>query len=175
MQALQLVRKRPLCQGSLLPLAVRIRPSSLLGAWSGSTHYRASPRRECAHSSISSAICGFYRRLQVLLSSGAHISRYLVQIAVHHYFRSPCPFIKTPWVRTLTLSSFGHFLKLSGERFGAINIAKGEDDGTVFRNFIRDSRRRADRADRRGLATDAIAEMLEKGKVCISRLYYLPS
>jgi hypothetical protein len=99
--------------------------------------------------------------LDVLLSSGAHLSRYLVQIAVHHYFRSLCPFIKTPWVRTLSLSTFGHFMKQSSERFGTINIAKGEDDGAVFRNFIRESRRHT---DRRGLATDTIAEMLEKGK-----------
>lgn len=96
------------------------------------------------------------------MSSGAHLSRYLVQVAVHHYFRSLCPFIKTPWVRTLSLSTFGHFLKQSSKRFGAINIAKGEDDGAVFRNFIRESRRDA---DRRGLATDTIEEMLEKGKV----------
>ena len=110
---------------------------------------------------------GFYPREQVLLSSGAHLSRYLVQIAVHHYFRSLCPFIKTPWVRTLSLSTFGHFLKQSSGRFGTINTAKGEDDGAVFRNFIRESRRHT---DRRGLATDAIAEMLEKGKVSLFEL-----
>jgi hypothetical protein len=55
-------------------------------------------------------------------------------------------------------------MELSGKRFGAINTAKGEDDGTVFRNFIRDSRRPG-RTDRRGPATDTILEMLEKGKV----------
>ncbi|KAI9465392.1 hypothetical protein BJY52DRAFT_1202178 [Lactarius psammicola] len=99
--------------------------------------------------------------LDVLLSSGAHLSRYLVQVAVHHYFRSFCPFIKTPWVRTLSLPTFSHFLKLSSERFVTINLSKGEDDGSVFRHFIKESRMRA---DRRGLATDAIAEMLDKGK-----------
>ncbi len=41
-------------------------------------------------------------------------------------------------------------------------MIKGEDDGSVFRHFIKESRMRA---DRRGLATDAIAEMLDKGKV----------
>ncbi|KAH9980176.1 hypothetical protein BGW80DRAFT_484395 [Lactifluus volemus] len=81
--------------------------------------------------------------------------------AMHHYFRSFCPFIKTPWVRTLSLSTFSHFLKLSAERFETINIAKGEDDGTVFRLFIRESRLRA---DRRGLSTGAIVEVLDKGK-----------
>jgi hypothetical protein len=81
---------------------------------------------------------------------------------MHHYFRSFCPFIKTPWVRTLSLSTFSHFLKLSAERFETINIAKGEDDGTVFRLFIRESRLRA---DRRGLSTGAIVEVLDKGKV----------
>ncbi len=59
-------------------------------------------------------------------------------------------------------------MKQSSERFGTINIAKGEDDGAVFRNFIRESRRHT--GDRRGLATDAIAEMLEKGKVSIFEL-----
>ena len=39
---------------------------------------------------------------------------------------------------------------------------KGEDDGSVFRHFIKDSRMHP---DRRGQATDAIAEMLDKGKV----------
>lgn len=43
-------------------------------------------------------------------------------------------------------------------------MAKGEDDGAVFRNFIRESRRRT---DRRGLATETISEMLEKGKVSV--------
>lgn len=55
-------------------------------------------------------------------------------------------------------------MKLSSERFGTINIAKGEDDGTVFRNFIRESKRGSG-SDRRSLPTDAIVEMLEKGKV----------
>src|SRR6266404_795222 len=108
-------------------------------------------------------ICAFYLPEQVLLSSGAHLSRYLVQVAVHHYFRTFCPFIKTPWVRTLSLSTFSHFLKLSSERFGTINMIKGEDDGSVFRHFIKESRLPA---DRRGLATDIISEMLDKGKVC---------
>jgi len=107
----------------------------------------------------------------VLLSSGAHLSRYLVQVAVQHYFRSLCPFIKTPWVRTLSLSTFGHFLKLSSGRFGAINIGKGEDDGVVFRNFIRESRRHP---DRRGLEIDAIVEILEKGKVRLLMLSKIP-
>jgi hypothetical protein len=40
-------------------------------------------------------------------------------------------------------------------------MIKGEDDGSVFRHFIKESRMRA---DRRGLATDTIAEMLDKGK-----------
>jgi hypothetical protein len=58
-------------------------------------------------------------------------------------------------------------MKQSSERFGTINIVKGEDDGAVFRNFIRESRRHA---DRRGLSTDAIEEMLEKGKVSLFEL-----
>ena len=120
---------------------------------------------------VTAYIWVLYRRAQVLLSSGAHLSRYLVQVAVQHYFRSLCPFIKTPWVRTLSLSTFGHFLKLSSGRFGAINIGKGEDDGVVFRNFIRESRRHP---DRRGLEIDAIVEILEKGKVRLLMLSKIP-
>ena len=168
MQTLQCIFARPLCSGSLLPLAVRIRPSPILGAWQRQTHHRASPRRKSPFHWSPSPICSFRCRVQVLLSSGAHLSRYLVQVAVHHYFRSVCPFIKTPWVRTLSLSTFSHFLKLSSERFGTINTSKGEDDGSVFRHFIRESRLRA---DRRGLPTDAIAEMLDKGKVSLLSLF----
>lgn len=61
-------------------------------------------------------------------------------------------------------------MKQSSERLGTINIAKGEDDGAVFRNFIKESRRHT---DRRGLSTDAIAEMLEKGKVSLFELSYI--
>jgi hypothetical protein len=167
-QTLLRVFARPLRPRSLLPLAIRIRAGSILGAWKGSAYYGASPRRKCSYSSVISLYAGFYLRDQVLLSSGAHLSRYLVQVAVHHYFRSLCPFIKTQWVRTLSLSTFGHFLKQSSERFEAINTAKGEDDGAVFRNFIRDSRRHP---DRRGLATDTIAEILEKGKVSLYKVF----
>jgi hypothetical protein len=39
---------------------------------------------------------------------------------------------------------------------------KGEDDGSVFRHFIKESRMRP---DRRAPATEAIEEMLNKGKV----------
>ncbi|KAI0260220.1 hypothetical protein BC834DRAFT_1012888 [Gloeopeniophorella convolvens] len=100
--------------------------------------------------------------LDVLLSSGAHLSRYFVQIAVHHYFRSCCPFIKTPWVRTLSLATFSHLMKRACERFGPnINTNKGEDDGNVFRLFIKESKART---ERRSLAMDVIAEVLDKGK-----------
>lgn len=78
---------------------------------------------------------------QILLSSGATLSRYLIQIAIHHYFRTTShPFIKTTWVRTVPFPVFTHFLKVSSQLYGEIPLAKGEDDGSVFSNFLKESR-----------------------------------
>ncbi|KZT12070.1 uncharacterized protein LAESUDRAFT_720047 [Laetiporus sulphureus 93-53] len=70
--------------------------------------------------------------IDIMLSSGAHLSRYLVQCAIHHYFRSQVPFIKAPWVRTMSLSVFTHFMIAAARIFGDIPVAKGEDDGSIF-------------------------------------------
>ncbi|KAF8195571.1 hypothetical protein BJ912DRAFT_1021259 [Pholiota molesta] len=60
------------------------------------------------------------RVLDILLTSGAHLSRYLIQIAIHHYFHTQAHFIKTPWVRNIPL--------------------RGEDDGSLFTTFLKESR-----------------------------------
>ncbi|KAF8903160.1 hypothetical protein CPB84DRAFT_1728604 [Gymnopilus junonius] len=80
------------------------------------------------------------RVLDILLSSGAHLSRYLVQIAVHHYFYTQAHFIKTHWVRHVSLGVMSHFLKLAAERYGEISFAKGDDDGTTFSIFLKENR-----------------------------------
>ncbi|KAF8583350.1 hypothetical protein K439DRAFT_1634534 [Ramaria rubella] len=78
------------------------------------------------------------RVLDILLTSGAHLSRYLLQTAIHHYFRTTAHFIKHPWARTLPLPVFTHFMNL-GRRFGAdVPLAKGEDDGSVFLGWLKE-------------------------------------
>lgn len=97
--------------------------------------------------------------VKILLASGAHLSRYLIQIAIHHYFHTQGHFIKSPWVRNVPLRVFTYFLKLAEEKYGEIPrgkvpiplefvswylltsfYLKGEDDGSVFANFLKESR-----------------------------------
>ncbi|KAF8158160.1 hypothetical protein B0H34DRAFT_443560 [Crassisporium funariophilum] len=80
------------------------------------------------------------RVLDILLSSGAHLSRYLIQIAIHHYFHTQAHFIKSPWVRNVPLRVFAYFLKLAEEKYGEIPRGKGEDDGSVFTMFLKEAR-----------------------------------
>ncbi|TBU28609.1 hypothetical protein BD311DRAFT_694525 [Dichomitus squalens] len=80
------------------------------------------------------------RVLDILLGSGAHLSRYLAQMAIHHYFRTQVSFIKTRWVRTLTLPVFTHFLSIASRLYGDIPVGKGEDDGTILSLFLKQSR-----------------------------------
>ncbi|KAI1789621.1 hypothetical protein LXA43DRAFT_974195 [Ganoderma leucocontextum] len=80
------------------------------------------------------------RVLDILLGSGAHLSRYLVQCAMHHYFRTQVPFIKTRWVRTLSFPVFTHFLSIASQTYGDIPAGKGEDDGTILNLFLKQSR-----------------------------------
>lgn len=96
--------------------------------------------------------------VKILLTSGAHLSRYLIQIAIHHYFHTQTHFIKSPWVRNVPLRVFVYFLKLAEEMYGEIPrgkvhislkskfpissdiILKGEDDGSIFASFLKESR-----------------------------------
>ena len=83
-------------------------------------------------------VCAFY--LQILISSGAHISRYLVQVAIHHFYRSAVHFIKTVWVRSMPLPVFSYFQKVAAEMFSEIPVGKNEDDGSIFSAFLKESR-----------------------------------
>ncbi|KAJ7212114.1 hypothetical protein GGX14DRAFT_447478 [Mycena pura] len=80
--------------------------------------------------------------LDILIASGAHLSRYLVQVAIHHYFHAHSHFIKpsTPWVRNVSLDTFSYFLKLAADKYGDIPRGKGEDDGTLFSTFIKEAK-----------------------------------
>ncbi|KAI0648012.1 hypothetical protein C8Q79DRAFT_999501 [Trametes meyenii] len=80
------------------------------------------------------------RVIDILLSSGAHLSRYLVQCAMHHYFRTQVPFIKTRWVRTIPLPVFSYFLSIAARMYGDIPVAKGEDDGCILSLLLKQSR-----------------------------------
>jgi len=62
--------------------------------------------------------------VKILLTSGAHLSRYLIQIAIHHYFHTQAHFIKSPWVRNVPLRVFAYFLKLAQEKYGEIPRGK---------------------------------------------------
>ncbi|KAG6831944.1 hypothetical protein H0H92_006545 [Tricholoma furcatifolium] len=64
------------------------------------------------------------RVLDILISSGAHISRYLVQVAMHHYFHTASHFIKTSWVRNVPFGVFTYFLKVAEGMYGDIPRAK---------------------------------------------------
>ncbi|KIM89376.1 hypothetical protein PILCRDRAFT_813299 [Piloderma croceum F 1598] len=81
------------------------------------------------------------RVIDILLCSGATLSRYLIQVAIHHYFRTTShSFIKTTWVRTVPFPVFTYFLKVSSDLYGEIPLAKGEDDGSIFSSFLKESR-----------------------------------
>ncbi|KAH9480433.1 hypothetical protein JR316_0007033 [Psilocybe cubensis] len=80
------------------------------------------------------------RVLDILLTSGAHISRYLIQVAGHHYFHTQNHFVKTTWVRQMPLQVVAYFLKLAEQRYGQIPWGKGEDDGSIFMTFLKESR-----------------------------------
>ncbi|KAK2465335.1 hypothetical protein APHAL10511_002689 [Amanita phalloides] len=80
------------------------------------------------------------RVIDILLASGAHMSRYLVQIAIHHYFYSHSHFIKGVWVRNVPLRVFSYFLTIAERRYGEIPRGKHDDDGNLFVAFLKESR-----------------------------------
>ncbi|KAJ4482055.1 hypothetical protein J3R30DRAFT_2117499 [Lentinula aciculospora] len=80
------------------------------------------------------------RVLDILMTSGAHLSRYLVQIAIHHYFFTQTHFVKSKWVRNVSFPVFLHFMQLASTRYGEIPREKGQDDGSLFLTYLRESR-----------------------------------
>lgn len=103
-------------------------------------------------------------RSQTLLSSGAHLSRYFVQCAMHHYYRTAqVPFIKTPWVRSMDLAVFTHFQTAAVKRFGNVPLGKGDDDGSLVDAVIKESRFPM---EQRQIKWETLREVLEKYKVC---------
>ncbi|KZV83443.1 hypothetical protein EXIGLDRAFT_683841 [Exidia glandulosa HHB12029] len=76
------------------------------------------------------------RTIDILLSSGAHVSRYLAQAVVQHACRKSVQFVKGPWARTLPFPVFAHFLHKVAQLYPNVDISKGEDDGSVFLRWI---------------------------------------
>jgi len=99
---------------------------------------------------------------KILLSSGAQFSRYLIQVATHHYFRTTSHFIKSHWVRSVPFPVFAYFLKLAAERYGEIPCGKGDDDGTMFSTFLKESRFPA---GMKSTSWEEIRDILEKFNV----------
>lgn len=99
--------------------------------------------------------------VDILISSGAHLSRYLVQLAMHHHFRSYVPFIKTPWVRSMSTTTFVYLLSVATKRYGNIPTGKGEDDGTIFSEFLRESRYPT---EQKHVKWEQVRDILEKYK-----------
>ncbi|KAI0699093.1 Squalene/phytoene synthase-domain-containing protein [Cytidiella melzeri] len=100
--------------------------------------------------------------IDTLLSSGAHLSRYFVQCAMHHYYRTAqVPFIKTPWVRSMELAVFTHFQAAAVQQFGNIPLGKGDDDGSVVDAVIKESRFPI---EQRQIKWETVREVLEKYK-----------
>ncbi|CAL1713118.1 unnamed protein product [Somion occarium] len=101
------------------------------------------------------------RVIDILLSSGAHLSRYLVQCVIQHYYRSLVHFIKSPWARSLSFTVVNHLLSIAGERFGNIPVGKGDDDGQKFNNLLKESRLSP---EQRTLKWETLRDIMEKYK-----------
>ncbi|GBE84947.1 hypothetical protein SCP_0701290 [Sparassis crispa] len=78
--------------------------------------------------------------IDILISSGAHLSRYLAQCAIHHYFRTQVGFIKTPWVRSISFPVFSHFMAVAARMYGDIPTGKGDDDASIFAALLKQNR-----------------------------------
>ncbi|KAJ6584983.1 hypothetical protein B0H19DRAFT_1107570 [Mycena capillaripes] len=101
------------------------------------------------------------RVLDILLASGAHLSRYLVQVAFHHFFHCQSHFIKpsTPWVRHVSLETFSYLLQLAAKKYGQIPRGKNEDDGALFATFIKEAKFPA---DSQSVKWETIRDIFEK-------------
>ncbi|THH01557.1 hypothetical protein EW026_g1174 [Hermanssonia centrifuga] len=100
--------------------------------------------------------------IDTLLSSGAHLSRYLVQCAMHHFYRTAqVPFIKTPWVRSMDLRVFTYFQKIAVDLYGNVPLGKGDDDGSLFESIIKESRFPI---EQRSIKWETLRDILEKFK-----------
>ncbi|KAK7048365.1 hypothetical protein R3P38DRAFT_2868905 [Favolaschia claudopus] len=99
------------------------------------------------------------RVLDILISSGAHLSRYFVQVAFHHFFHCNSHFLKIPWVRNISWDAWNHFMTLAVAQFHEIPRGKNEDDGTIFTTFIKEAKFPA---EAQSVSWEVIRDMFEK-------------
>ncbi|EIN12632.1 hypothetical protein PUNSTDRAFT_97433 [Punctularia strigosozonata HHB-11173 SS5] len=100
--------------------------------------------------------------IDVMLSSGALLSRYMIQLATHHYYRTAVSFIKSNWVRTMPFPHWAHLNVVAARLYGDIPVQKPhEHDGNIFINFIKESRFTP---ESRSVAAEDIRDILEKYK-----------
>ena len=97
-----------------------------------------------------------------MMRGGAHLSRYLVQCAIHHYFRTQVPFIKTRWVRTIPLPVFTKFLSIASDMYGEVPVGKGDDDGTILTLYLKQSKFPI---EYRAAKWEQVRDVIEKYKV----------
>jgi len=102
--------------------------------------------------------------IDIMISSGAHLSRYLAQCAIHHYFRAQVHFIKTRWVRSVSLPVFTHFMTVAARMYGDIPTGKGDDDGAIFSALLKTSRLPTESRGK----WETLKEVVEKYKVSCS-------
>lgn len=63
----------------------------------------------------------------------------------------------------MPLPTFNHIIGLATQRYGNIPTAKGDDDGSIFNEFLRESRHPAEMKQTKW---EDIKEIVEKYKVC---------
>ena len=104
---------------------------------------------------------------QILISSGAHVSRHLIQIAVQHYHHGYVSFISRPWVRTLPFAVFSRFLSLASATFSDdfyLPGRKDPDDGEMFENWIIERKRKIG-SDEEKEERKVVEDLIERWKV----------
>ena len=103
--------------------------------------------------------------MQIMISGGAHLSRYLAQCAIHHYFRAQVHFIKSRWVKSVSLRVFTHFMTVASQMYGDIPTGKGDDDGAIFSGVLKTSRLPVETRAK----WETLREVMEKYKVRVHR------
>lgn len=73
-----------------------------------------------------------------MLSSGAHMSRYLLQCVIGHFTRgAPFKWIRGDWSRSLSYSVFSRFVSIGVDNYGdQVDVSKGNDDASVIEAFV---------------------------------------
>lgn len=73
-----------------------------------------------------------------MISSGALLSRYLIQAIIGHYTKGNIvKHIRGNWCRSMKYSSFAHFVHIGALRYGdEIDIGKGSLDALTVESYI---------------------------------------